>query len=355
LGNAPRPAEHPQVSLLIPARNEERVIGDTVRQLLSQSYAPAEVLVLNDHSEDRTVEVALQAGEGDPRLQVINGAPLPPGWVGKNWACQQLAAGAKGNILVFTDADVIWTPHALERLVGEMALRQSDLQTVWPTQITLTWSERLVVPLMTFVIVGYLPLLAVHHVPWPVFAAAMGQCLAFRRNAYEAVGGHAAVRNSVVEDVAFAKRIKCRGLKLRVADGDRVILCRMYHNWRSVRNGFAKNILAGHGNSVALLILSWIFHWLLWLAPWIWLIVGAFTPMLAWPLWPASLIVLGVGIRALTAAFSHQRIGDAVAMPISTVLMAIIAAQSIYWRVRYGGPRWRGRIAGQTGDGGDPL
>lgn len=348
LDHAPRPERHPLVSLLIPARNEAEVIEATVRRLLKQTYPNVEVIVLDDNSSDDTTERANAAASGDPRLRVIRGAPLPEGWLGKNWACHQLSQAAQGDILVFTDADVIWTPDALDRLAGEMAHRQSDLQTVWPTQITKTWTERLVVPLMAHVIVGYLPLLAVHHIPWPIFAAAMGQCLAFRRTAYETVGGHAAVRDSIIEDVTFAKRIKEQGLRLRVADGGGVICCRMYHRWCEVRDGFAKNILAGHGNSIPFLLLSWAFHWLLWLAPWIWLIAGlgrrpASVGGWFYPGWPLALIILGVGVRALTAAFSRQRVLDALAMPLSTLLMAIIAAQSIGWHLRYGGPRWRGR------------
>ena len=282
-------------------------------------------------------------GPSSKRLRVLTGQPLPEGWLGKSWACHQLAQAAQGEILLFTDADVSWTPGALRRLVGEMEARGADLQTVWPTQITKTWTERLVVPLMAFVIVGYLPLLAVHHIPWPVFAAAMGQCLAFRRDAYARVGGHAAVRDEIVEDVAFAKAIKRAARRLRVADGGGVICCRMYHNWNEVRNGFAKNILAGHGDSVAFLLLSWAFHWLLFLLPWLWLALGWLGGPPGWPHWPLALIGLGIGVRALTAAFSRQRVRDAIWLPVSTLLMAVIAAQSIWWRVRYGGPRWKGR------------
>jgi len=343
LNRSPAPQRMPLVSVLIPARNEAAVIDDTVRRLLVQDYPAFELVVLDDASTDGTAQRALEAAAGDERLRVIRGAQLPEGWSGKNWACHQLSEAARGEILVFTDADVQWAPEALVRLVGEMERLGGDLQTVWPTQITVTWAERLVVPLLAFVIVGYLPLLAVHYIPWPAFAAAMGQCLAFRRRAYEAVGGHAAVRADVVEDVAFAKRIKAQGMRLRVADGGGVILCRMYRSWAEVRNGFAKNILAGHGNSIPFLLISWAFHWLLWLAPWFWLVLGWIWPNPWWPGWPLALIGLGVGIRALTAAFSLQRVRDALWMPVSTLLMAVIASQSIAWRLRFGGPQWKGR------------
>lgn len=343
LSKSPLPAAFPRVSVLIPARNEAAVIAGTVRRLLAQDYPNFELLLLDDASEDGTAGIARAAANGDSRLRILSGEPLPAGWMGKSWACYQLAQAAQGEILVFTDADVIWEVSALSRLVGEMARRGADLQTVWPTQETVTWGERLIVPLLAFVIVGYLPLLAVHHIPWPVFAAAMGQCLAFRRAAYEAIGGHAAIRAAIVDDMAFAKAIKRRGLRLRVADGAGLIRCRMYRSWAQVRDGFAKNILAGHGNSVTLLLLSWAFHWGLFLFPWLWLLAGWALPWQGWPAWPLYMILLGVGVRALTAAFSRQRLGDALLLPVSVILMAVIASQAIYWRLRYGGVRWKGR------------
>jgi chlorobactene glucosyltransferase len=187
---------------------------------------------------------------------------------------------------------------------------------------------------MALAIIGYLPLLAVHHIRWPVFAAANGQCLVFNRAAYQQVGGHAAVRGQIVEDVTFARRIKGAGLRLRMADGAGLIGCRMYMGWAGVRDGFAKNILAGHGDSVAFLAVSTAFHWVVFVLPWAW---GLFTPSV----WPV--VALGVGVRAITAAATRQRVGDAIWMPMSAVLMTVIAARAVWWRLRYGGPRWKGR------------
>ncbi len=341
---SPPPQASPLVSVLIPARNEAAVIGETLRRLLAQDYAHYEVLLLDDHSDDDTAGIARRAAGDDPRLRLLQGAPLPAGWLGKSWACQQLAQAAQGEYLIFTDADVSWGAGALSRLVGELQRRGGDLLTVWPTQRTESWGERLVVPLLAFVIIAYLPLLAVHYIPWPVFAAAIGQCLAFRREVYFAIGGHAAIRASIIDDMAFAKTIKRRGFRLRAADAAGLMGCRMYHNWPEVRDGFAKNILAGHGSRIVLLLLSWVFHWLLFLAPWVWLALGWLGGPPEWPWWPLCLMGLGVGIRALTAAYSRQRLADACLLPVSVILMAIIASQAIVWRWRYGAVRWKGRV-----------
>lgn len=331
----PLPGSPPSISFLIPARNEAPVIDTTVTALLGQSYPDFEVLLLDDGSTDETAAVALAVARGDSRFSVLTGRPLPDGWLGKNWACRQLAEAAKGDILVFTDADVRWESGAAAALTGELTFGDADMLSVWPTQETVTWAERLIVPQMALAIIGYLPILAVHAFPWPIFAAANGQCLAFRRAAYDQVGGHTAVAGQVVEDVVFARKIKKGGFRLRMADGHGLIRCRMYDGWPAVRDGFAKNILAGHGNSVLFLLLSTVFHWLVFVLPWVlWLVDWRF----------AVLAAIGVIIRAGIASFTLQRVSDALLMPLSVILMTVIAARSIQWRFG-GGPRWKGRVA----------
>ncbi len=338
LGAKPAPVATeplPLVSILIPARDEAQVIGDTVRALLSQTYPNLELIVLDDQSTDGTAAVARTAAAGSDVLRVQTGQPLPAGWLGKNWACQQLAEAATGDLLLFTDADVGWRSDGVAAVVAGLDAMQADLLTVWPTQETVTWSERLVVPLMALAILGYLPLLAVHSLSWPLFAAANGQCLCFRRTIYEAIGGHAAVAGEVVEDVALARRVKAAGGRLRMSDGNERVGCRMYDGWPEVRDGFAKNILSGHAGSVLFLLLSTAFHWLVFLLPWPLMLVD----------WRFGLVAAaGVAIRAATAAFTHQRVMDALLMPVSVVLMTLIAGRAIWWHWR-GGPVWKGRVA----------
>ena len=152
---------------------------------------------------------------------------------------------------------------------------------------------------MGLAVMAYLPVQLVHRTPYAAAAAANGQCLAFRRAAYAAVGGHAAVAHDVIEDVTLAKRIKRAGLHLRMADGAGLVRCRMYDGWPAVRDGYAKNILAGHGNSIPLLLLSVFFHLAVFVWPWLWLVLR--RPAWGWPFWPLLLVTLGVGVRATTA------------------------------------------------------
>jgi len=336
---------YPSVSILIPARDEAEVIAYTVKALLAQDYPAFEIILLDDQSTDGTGGIAYAAAKGDSRLHVINGSPLLPGWLGKNWACHQLALAARGEVLIFTDADVQWQTGALPALIQHMTRKKADLLTVWSTQTTITWGERLIVPLIALVIYGYLPALLVHGTPFPAFAAANGQCLAFRRKAYDKIGGHIGVRNRIVEDIVFARRIKAAGFRLRMADGAGLITCRMYRNWRGVRDGFAKNITAGYGGKVIYLLAATVFHWLIFLVPPLWLMFGELLPVdTLYPLMPFALTGIGLLIRAITAAVTRQRVQDAIFMPVSALLMTGIAAQAIYWQARYGGVQWKGRL-----------
>ena len=339
--DAPASAALGRISVCIPMRNEVDGIARTVRAWRAQTHSNFELLLLDDQSTDGTHAAALAAAAGDVRVRVLAGLPLPAGWLGKNYACQQLADAAQGSILVFTDADVTWEPMALAALANAMQALNADLLTVWPTQQTDTWAERLLVPLMALAVLAYLPLLAVHYLPWPVFAAANGQCLAFRRTAYLRSGGHAAVRANIVEDMAFAYAIKHNRLQLRMADGNSLMRTRMYTSWSTVRDGFAKNIRAGHGGTAALL-LSTLLHCAVFVLPLVWLLLGWLAPLPGYPLLALLLCALGIGVRALTAAFSRQRVWDALLMPLSALLMTVVALRALQWHWR-GGANWKGR------------
>ena len=343
----PRPA--PALSVCIPARDEAAVIGETVRRLLAQEYPGAlEVLLLDDHSTDGTAQVARAAAASDPRLRVLCGADLPPGWAGKVWACHQLAQAATGDLLLFTDADVRWEPGAPAAAAGKLHALGGDLLTVWPTQITQTWAERLVVPIMSMGLLAYLPIGWAHNLPYASAAAANGQAMLYRRAAYAKAGGHAAVRGAVLDDVTLAQRLKASGGRLRMADAAGLIRTRMYEGWPAVRDGYAKNILAGHLNSPALLVASTLFHLAIFVLPWLWLVFSFFLSPFSFPWQPLTLIALGLAVRLITARTAGHRLRDAWLLPVSVLLMARIALQSLWWRFRYGGPVWKGRVVGRV-------
>jgi chlorobactene glucosyltransferase len=140
--------------------------------------------------------------------------------------------------------------------------------------------------------------------------------------------------------------VKSAKMRLRMADGAGLITCRMYRDWREVRNGYAKNILAGYGSPLALII-GTVFHWLVFIIPVVWLILALITNQAIFI--PALLTLMGILIRAVSAVFTRQRVLDALLMPISAFLMTIIALQALYWHYTQGGPTWKGRVISHKG------
>ena len=256
---APRPGGA-RASILVPARDEAHNLPRTLPALLRQGAH--EVIVLDDGSADGTAAVARRLG-----ARVIPGAALPPGWLGKPWACQQLARAATGDILIFTDADVHWQPGALDTVLRELDRSRADLLTVWPRQNVKTPMERLIVPLIDDVLLTLLPAPLVR-LPFPSAAAGNGQLMAFPRAAYHRLGGHALVRAEVLEDVKFAQRVKARGGRLAIALGGRFVSVRMYRDTRDIHAGFGKSLLAAHADSRALLAASWAWHAVAYTVPW---------------------------------------------------------------------------------------
>ena len=261
-------ARVPLVSVLVPARNEARRITPCLESLLTQDYPNYEMIVLDDHSEDDTAKIVLEHGfsrDAGATRRLLDGRPLPGGWTGKSWACHQLAAAAGGEYLLFTDADTSHDPAALGAFIEHALTTNAALLSAWPQQVTGTWSERAVIPLVYVLLLGALPHYMLRRLQRrPEYArgasrslletlgAANGQFVLFRRDAYEQIGGHAAVRNHLVEDVALGRLVAARtgeGMRLINCDGSRLVHCRMYTSLPEVWEGFTKNLRAAFSES----------------------------------------------------------------------------------------------------------
>jgi glycosyltransferase involved in cell wall biosynthesis len=249
LSPSPTPGR-PTASILVPARNEAENLRRTLPALLRQGAL--EVLVLDDLSQDETAQVAQEVEQGHPGFRLLRGKPLPEGWRGKNWAAWQLAQAARGEVLVFTDADVLWEEGALGGLLA--ALEGKDLVSALPRQ------EGGVVAFIMNGLFSFLP-----HPLLEAFRVANGQVLAFRKEAYWAMGGHQAVRGEVLEDVALARRAGRYGLYLGVA----LFRVRMYKSYLEALEGFAKNFLDIHLKNPAVLLGSAFYHLALYTLPWL--------------------------------------------------------------------------------------
>lgn len=321
-----RPSERAdlsRVSVLVPARDEAATLPHTLPLLAAQGAG--EVLVLDDGSEDGTAEVAAAVAG----VQVLAGRELPPGWLGKAWALHQLAEAASGEWLVFTDADVHWEPGALAGFLDELEAQESRVGSIFPSQDTRTWGERLTVPVIDEVLLSGLPYPLLHAQVSPLAVAANGQAIAIHREIYDAIGGWESVRGRIVEDVAFGRLARRQGNEVALALGDGTVHTRMYRGYREVMAGFGKNLLTAHAGRRSLLVADIAWH------------LAAYTlPALLAPrsrAWRLPL-ALGVAQRALVAATTTRHPAEALLAPLLPVAGLPVAAGALRRR-----QRWKGR------------
>ena len=333
----------PQVSILVPARNEEGNIARCISSLLTQDYPSFEVIVLDDESTDGTQTILERMSLTEERLRILHGQPLPPGWLGKNWACAQLAAQAVGDLFLFTDADTYHKPQALRAYVTTLEGERADLLTGFPLQIMHTWGERFIVLFFGWAFYCFVPLWLAYRLKLPVLSIDVGQILLFRRPVYEAIGGHKAVRASIVEDLDLTRRIKACGYRWRVLDATRLISCHMYGSGQEAYNGLCKNLFAAFG-----------FHLLPYLFVWLWLAVVFLEPPILLGLFALDLaphaqvlfILLCMGLSLSLWLVPYQRLGLpwylAAVYPMTMLVIELVAIRSLWLSVS-GRLVWKGR------------
>jgi chlorobactene glucosyltransferase len=240
----------PLVSVCVPARDEERGIRACLESLLEQDYPEFEVIVVNDHSADRTGELINEIVEKNPRLIALEGEDLPKGWLGKPFALYQAFQKAKGEILLFTDADPVFEPNALLTAVCAMQERKLDALTLMPKAEFGSFWERAAQPVI-FGFIGSLTRFGKVNSQDHKNAMGFGAFLMFKRSAYEAIGGHERGKADVLEDVLIAKRLKNAGFKLLVADAKRLFSIRMYYGLREIWIGWRKNMFLAMKRSIS--------------------------------------------------------------------------------------------------------
>jgi chlorobactene glucosyltransferase len=333
------------VSVLIPARDEEKKIGGCLRSLGRQDYGNIEILVLDDNSSDKTNDIVNKWSGRDARIRLIKGKPLIRGWKGKTYACHQLSREARGEYLIFTDADTLHFPDSVSSSLAALETNGLDAISVFPRQIMVSIHERMVVIFINIALLALLPLFLVKKIKSPRLSIANGQFFLFKKKVYDRVGGHRNIKKDIVEDVALSRQVKKCGFKFRVFDGRKNIHCRMYEGFGQVVTGFSKFIFAAMNYNILSLISVITMILLLFLFPFIFLPLGI---LLEWPLMVNMNLFIQVSIiliiRIVMTFRFKSKLVDIFLHPLSMVYIAVLSVNSvmqakygkgIYWKDRY--------------------
>ena len=338
--SGPRPA----LSIIVPARNEERQIEACVRSLLAQTYDDFEVIVADDRSEDSTRAILARIADENSRLRIVDGQPLPDGWVGKPWALVQGTAAARGEWLLFTDADTEHEPQSSAVAYDHARSRGYDALSLLTEQVMVTAGEWMCLPTILWTIgfaVG--PVDDINDPKKRDVALFNGQYILISRKAYDALGGHTAVKGEIAEDFEFARHFKhdgrFRGALVR-ANG--LVRTRMYRSFGELWNGFVKNFALGARGNTSLALLG--ISYLAFVSP-----LGplALVYALAAKAYGAAMLLavsMGAAIIGTEAGMRRMRFPrwSGLWMPFGTAILIAISLTSLV-RLRFGGVTWRGR------------
>lgn len=336
----PDPAAEPVsgecVAVLLPVRDEAAVVVECVRALARavRHHGSARLVVLDDASVDGTAGLLRRLAEEDPLVEVVAGTPAPPGWLGKPWACRQLAdAVPEADVLVFVDADTTLAEHAVTATAALLRSSGLDLVCPYPRQVAVSPAERLVQPLLQWSWLSTLPLGLAERSPRPSLVAANGQLLAVDARAYRRAGGHGAVRRDVLEDIALLRAVKAGGGRGVVADGTHLATTRMYDGWPALRAGYGKSLWSAFGSPAGALATQGVLL-LAHVVPALAALTGSRTGAVGY--------AASVTSRALAARRTGSPVADSALHPVSVLLLAGLTADSFRGR-RRGTLRWKGR------------
>ena len=330
------------VSVCIPARNEERNIREVVESLLAQDHAAVEVLVYDDQSTDGTGRIVAELAARDARVRVVPSTPLPAGWNGKQHACWRMSREATGAWMLFTDADVRFSRDCISRTLATAKQMNAPLLSGFPRQIVATLAEKLTVPMIFFILLGYLPFARMRTRLDPSASAGCGQFLFVRRDAYDAGGGHEGFKASMHDGIRLPRAVRKAGFRSDLFDCTDLCECRMYFGWASAWRGFAKNAYEGLGNPFLLVFVTAV-HALTALLP--------VAVLVAWSSVPAPMPALAASCLAMAfvqRVIVHRRVRlplwVAVLHPVAIVVMTLIQWHSFVLHLT-GKRTWRGRAA----------
>jgi len=335
----------PKVSIVIPARNEERAIAAAVASQLAQDYPDFEVIVVNDRSTDGTGAILEALARADRRLRVVAGTEPPPGWIGKPHALWLGSRAASGELLLFADADVRYQPTSLREAVALLENRAADLLGILPRLEAEGFWENVLMPFLIGAFYGGLGALAnIRRPRWVALGGGAGNLI--RRSTYDAIGGHESLKASVIDDVALALRAKRAGFHTCAVRAEDRVSVRMYHGFREVCAGFTKNIAYAYNGWLGAVLFFMTSAWFVMaLAPPVVLLLA----LAGVPVAPRDVALAAAGTalpmlaRVILAAAVGDPIWPAVTHPIMAAVWAGIASRSLYQRMVRRRLTWRGR------------
>jgi chlorobactene glucosyltransferase len=341
--------DFPRVSVLVPARNEENNIGRCVRSLLLQAYPRLEILVLDDHSTDRTLNILRELQKEYPKLKVMQGQPLPGGWLGKHWACHQLFEASTGDFVLFTDADTTHNPETLKQAVSAICLERADMLTAMVHLEIGSVGEGLLVPFMYWSLLTFFPLKLAAKIKSQKISASVGQFILFKRIAYEQIGGYAAIKNQILDDFLLGRNILQHKLNWCFADAIDLVSCRMYTSLEEAVRGFSKSLFAVFNRKILLFIFVFLYLLTLYFEPIIVLMLRIMN--VSPPSVPFAPLLASIILSILQQWICYQRMKIptlyAFLYPLSILVAAFTAFHSL-WSHIFKTAQWKGRRVGKV-------
>ncbi|HRE42140.1 MAG TPA: glycosyltransferase family 2 protein [Ignavibacteria bacterium] len=331
-----------KISVLIPVRNEENNILKCLNSVLNQEGVEFELIILNDNSTDNTANILKNIS--NQKVKIIHGKKLEQGWIGKNYACHQLWENSTGDYLLFIDADTEMKSGGLRSVMDFIQKEKPDLLSLMPEEETKTFWEKIIIPMLHFTFMNFLPIALVEKTKSKKLSMSNGQFMLFKRESYENCGGHKKLKNKIVEDVWFGRLMKQNGMKVIMANGIDVIKCRMYSNFREIWEGFSKNLFPGLSFSVLSLINIILIFGGCFVLPVLFLLTGLINGNSELILISGINVFIPVIIRFLQALKFNLPLAYSFLNFISCLMIILIGLNSLRI-LKFGkGSQWKGRI-----------